>query len=66
MFWADTVGLARVYADIEKPAHDFGDHWEPSPLLAVQGGRFSGNAKGQIQNSRCFYIDLSIIVISEQ
>jgi len=34
MYWADTVGLKKVHADIEKLAHDFGGHWKPSPLLA--------------------------------
>jgi len=34
MFWADTVGLAKVLADIEKLRRYFGDHWRPSPLLA--------------------------------
>ena len=35
MFGADTVGLAKGYADIEKLTHDSGDHWKPSPLLAA-------------------------------
>jgi 3-hydroxyacyl-CoA dehydrogenase len=34
MFWADAVGLKKVHADIEKLAHDFGEYWKPSPLLA--------------------------------
>src|SRR6185312_16295125 len=32
MYWADTVGLKKVHADITKLAHDFGGHWKPSPL----------------------------------
>jgi len=34
MYWADRVGLEKVNADIQKLAHDFGNHWKPSPLLA--------------------------------
>jgi 3-hydroxyacyl-CoA dehydrogenase len=44
MFWADTVGLPKVHADIERLRRDFGDHWRPSPLLALlaaEGGRFA-------------------------
>jgi 3-hydroxyacyl-CoA dehydrogenase len=43
MYWADRVGLKKVHADIEKLAHDFGNHWKPSPLLArlaAQGRSF--------------------------
>jgi 3-hydroxyacyl-CoA dehydrogenase len=45
MFWADTIGLPKVLADIEALSRQFGDHWQPSPFLsqlAASGGRFSG------------------------
>jgi 3-hydroxyacyl-CoA dehydrogenase len=45
MFWADTIGLPKVLADIEALSRQFGDHWRPSPFLgqrAAKGGRFSG------------------------
>jgi 3-hydroxyacyl-CoA dehydrogenase len=45
MFWAGTIGLPKVLADIEALSRQFGDHWRPSPLLsqlAAKGGRFSG------------------------
>jgi 3-hydroxyacyl-CoA dehydrogenase len=45
MFWADTVGLPKIHADIERLHQEFGDHWRPSPLLArlaAQRRRFSG------------------------
>jgi 3-hydroxyacyl-CoA dehydrogenase len=44
MFWADTIGLPKVFADIEVLMRQFGDHWQPSALLsqlAAKGGRFS-------------------------
>ena len=34
MFAADTIGLDKVYADIEGFRARFGDHWRPSRLLA--------------------------------
>jgi 3-hydroxyacyl-CoA dehydrogenase len=34
MFYADTVGLAKVLAAIEKYAHGYhGEAWEPAELL---------------------------------
>jgi len=49
MFWADTVGLAKVHADIERLRRDFGDHWKPSPLLArlaAEGRSFADFRRG--------------------
>ena len=45
MFYADTVGLKEVYADVERFYKEFGDHWKPAPLLkklAEEGGTFNG------------------------
>jgi 3-hydroxyacyl-CoA dehydrogenase len=49
MFWADTVGLKKVHADIEKLAHDFGGHWKLSPLLArlAAEGRSFADFRGE-------------------
>ncbi len=43
MFYADTVGLDTVLARILRYQHDFGDYWQPAPLLArlaASGGNF--------------------------
>ncbi|WP_120967202.1 FAD-dependent oxidoreductase [Comamonas sp. lk] len=43
MFYADTVGLDKVYARIREFHQEHGDQWEPAPLLAqlaASGGRF--------------------------
>ncbi|MBI2754794.1 MAG: enoyl-CoA hydratase/isomerase family protein [Betaproteobacteria bacterium] len=46
MFYADTVGLPKVLAAIEKFQHGYqGGVWKPAPLLvklARQGGKFNG------------------------
>ena len=45
MFYADTVGLGEVYADVARFRKEFGEHWEPAPLLeklAEAGGTFNG------------------------
>jgi 3-hydroxyacyl-CoA dehydrogenase len=34
MFWADTVGLANVYADMRRFEAQHGEFWAPAPLLA--------------------------------
>ncbi|GAC1545137.1 MAG: 3-hydroxyacyl-CoA dehydrogenase NAD-binding domain-containing protein [Candidatus Velthaea sp.] len=44
LHYADTVGLASVYADIERYAKDDPDNWKPAPLLrelAQAGGSFA-------------------------
>lgn len=33
MFWADQQGLANIYQDILKFREEYGDFWEPAPLL---------------------------------
>ena len=33
MFYADTVGLAKVLARVHEYRARFGDYWEPAPLL---------------------------------
>jgi 3-hydroxyacyl-CoA dehydrogenase len=43
MFYADTVGLHTVLARIFRYQKDFGDYWQPAPLLArlaASGGNF--------------------------
>ncbi|HXI38376.1 MAG TPA: 3-hydroxyacyl-CoA dehydrogenase NAD-binding domain-containing protein [Bryobacteraceae bacterium] len=43
MFYADTVGLDTVLARIFRYQKDFGDYWQPAPLLArlaASGGNF--------------------------
>ncbi len=45
MWYADTVGLDRVYARVRDFQDRFGDHWSPAPLLsrlARGGGTFAG------------------------
>ncbi|OGA15733.1 MAG: hypothetical protein A3I63_05045 [Betaproteobacteria bacterium RIFCSPLOWO2_02_FULL_66_14] len=46
MFYADTVGLAKVLASIEKFQKGYmGEVWKPAPLLArlaKEGKRFNG------------------------
>ena len=45
MFYADTVGLGEVYMDVARFQKEFGEHWEPAPLLkklAEEGGTFNG------------------------
>jgi 3-hydroxyacyl-CoA dehydrogenase len=46
MFYADTVGLPKVLASIEKFSKGYmGEVWKPAPLLvklAKQGGKFNG------------------------
>ena len=47
MFYADTVGLATVVARVRTYRQQFGDYWQPSPLLeklAVEGRGFHGDA----------------------
>jgi 3-hydroxyacyl-CoA dehydrogenase len=47
MFYADTVGLPTVLARVNEYRRQFGDHWQPSPLLQqlVREGRaFHGDA----------------------
>ena len=33
MFWADSIGLAQILADIKKWQSEYGDVWKPAPLL---------------------------------
>jgi 3-hydroxyacyl-CoA dehydrogenase len=33
MYWADSIGLPKVLADIERLQKKFGPHWQPSGLL---------------------------------
>jgi 3-hydroxyacyl-CoA dehydrogenase len=33
MFYADTVGLATVLARVRAYRQQFGDYWQPAPLL---------------------------------
>ena len=43
MFYADMVGLDTVQSRILRYRHDFGDYWQPAPLLArlaASGGNF--------------------------
>ncbi len=43
MFYADTVGLDTVLARVLRYQKDFGDYWQPAPLLArlaASGGNF--------------------------
>ena len=43
MFYADTVGLDTMLARILHYREDFGDYWQPAPLLerlAASGGNF--------------------------
>jgi 3-hydroxyacyl-CoA dehydrogenase len=42
MFYADTVGLPTVLGRIREYRRQFGDYWEPSPLLE----RLAGQAQG--------------------
>jgi 3-hydroxyacyl-CoA dehydrogenase len=39
MHWAQSVGMARVYADIVRFRERFGDVWTPAPLLRELAGR---------------------------
>jgi 3-hydroxyacyl-CoA dehydrogenase len=45
MFYADTIGLDKVLAAIERYGKGYrADHWQPAPLLeklAAEGGRFN-------------------------
>ncbi len=44
MFYADTIGLDKVYADVRRFHETHGYWWRPAPLLeklAREGGRFS-------------------------
>jgi 3-hydroxyacyl-CoA dehydrogenase len=51
MFYADTVGLDTVLARILRYREEFGDYWQPAPLLArlaASGGKFySWSADGR-------------------
>jgi 3-hydroxyacyl-CoA dehydrogenase len=51
MFYADTVGLAKVLAAVEKYAREQGErYWTPAPLLqrlASTGGTFTGRQPGR-------------------
>ncbi len=45
MWYADTVGLKHVYAQVNEYHERFGELWEPAPLLkklAESGGTFAG------------------------
>ncbi len=45
MFWADTVGLAKIVAKLKECQAKFGDDFKPAVLLeklAAEGGRFTG------------------------
>jgi 3-hydroxyacyl-CoA dehydrogenase len=45
MFYADTVGLQTVLGRIDRYREQFGDYWQPAPLLeklAASGGTFYG------------------------
>ena len=33
MFWADTVGLKEIVANLKSFEEKFGDFWKPAPLL---------------------------------
>ena len=47
MFYADTVGLPTVLARVNEYRRQFGDYWQPSPLLerlASEGRGFHGSA----------------------
>jgi 3-hydroxyacyl-CoA dehydrogenase len=47
MFYADTVGLPTVLARVNEYRQQFGDYWQPSPLLAqlaAQGRGFHDDA----------------------
>ncbi|HEU4939696.1 MAG TPA: 3-hydroxyacyl-CoA dehydrogenase NAD-binding domain-containing protein, partial [Vicinamibacterales bacterium] len=47
MFYADTVGLPTVLARVLEYRRQFGDYWQPSPLLqklASEGGGFHSEA----------------------
>jgi 3-hydroxyacyl-CoA dehydrogenase len=47
MFYADTVGLPTVLARVLEYRRQFGDYWQPSPLLlklASEGGSFHSEA----------------------
>jgi 3-hydroxyacyl-CoA dehydrogenase len=47
MFYADTVGLPTVLARVNEYRRQFGDYWQPSPLLqrlASEGGNFQSDA----------------------
>jgi 3-hydroxyacyl-CoA dehydrogenase len=44
MFYADTVGLDKVYESVKRFHQVHGEFWTPSPLLerlAREGGRFN-------------------------
>ena len=44
MFYADTIGLDKVYADVQRFHDEQGYFWRPAPLLerlAREGKRFS-------------------------
>ena len=47
MFYADTVGLRTVLDRVRHYRAQFGDYWEPAPLLrlAAAGGRFTVGAR---------------------
>jgi 3-hydroxyacyl-CoA dehydrogenase len=50
MFHADTVGLDKVLADVERYHASHGAWWEPAPLLvklAREGGRFGDWSPGK-------------------
>jgi 3-hydroxyacyl-CoA dehydrogenase len=46
MFYADTVGLRTVLARVNEYRDQYGDYWQPSPLLeklAREGRAFHGD-----------------------
>jgi 3-hydroxyacyl-CoA dehydrogenase len=43
MYYADQIGLANVYRDIQRLHEEYGYWWKPAPLLeklAAENGRF--------------------------
>ena len=47
MWYADQIGVAAVYATIERFRNEFGPKWTPAPLLASiadQNGTFQAHA----------------------
>jgi 3-hydroxyacyl-CoA dehydrogenase len=47
MFYADTVGLPTVLSRVKQYRSQFGDHWQPAPLLeqlVAKGQSFHGDA----------------------
>ncbi|GLY70222.1 3-hydroxyacyl-CoA dehydrogenase [Amycolatopsis taiwanensis] len=52
LYWADSIGLSTVLADIERLHEEHGVWWEPAPLLvrlARDGATFTGPSAGAKQ-----------------